>query len=274
MYEPKWDGYRAIVTVSGGEATFTSRRGNDLTQRFAECARRAAPSLRSTDAVLDGEICALDEQGRSRFSLLQGGRRHARPRRVRPPRGRVRALVDVPLGERRERLEGARRPRRRGVLVSPQFDDGEALLAAAREQGLEGVVAKRADSPYRPGRRVSRLAQGQGAAGTGARDRRLHERSGRRTGGFGALVAGGQRGGWAALGGKRRHGVLRRRDRAAARSAETARAAGFAVRRDAEDAADPEGRRRLGGAVSLREVEFVEWTHEGRLRAPVVHRPA
>ena len=73
VYEPKWDGFRAIVTVSGGDVTFTSRNGNDLTERFGDVARAAALAIRSSDAVLDGEICALDDQGRSRFSLLQEG---------------------------------------------------------------------------------------------------------------------------------------------------------------------------------------------------------
>jgi len=73
VFEPKWDGYRAIVTVSGGEVTLTSRNGNDLTERFREAARAATLAITTPDAVLDGEICALDDQGRSRFSLLQEG---------------------------------------------------------------------------------------------------------------------------------------------------------------------------------------------------------
>ena len=71
VYEPKWDGFRAIVTVAGGAVTLTSRNGKDLTGRFRDVARAVALAIRSSDAVLDGEICALDEDGRSRFSLLQ-----------------------------------------------------------------------------------------------------------------------------------------------------------------------------------------------------------
>ena len=62
-------------------------------------------------------------------------------------------LVERPLAERRERLEQAIDARVGGVALSPQFDDGDALLEAAREQGLEGVVAKRITSKYQPGRR-------------------------------------------------------------------------------------------------------------------------
>ena len=73
LYEVKWDGYRAIGRVAGGDATLTSRRGNDLTQRFAAVARALERAVRTPDCVLDGEVCALDEQGRSSFSVMQQG---------------------------------------------------------------------------------------------------------------------------------------------------------------------------------------------------------
>ena len=166
VYEPKWDGFRAIVTIAGGQATLTSRNGNDLTERFKPAARAAELGTRSADAVLDAEICALDDSGRSRFSLLQEGtgtlvlvvfdllELDSEP------------LVELPLAERRKRLEALIDPSRGGIVLSPQFDDGEALLAAADEQELEGVVAKRARLalPARPAQR--RLAQGEGAART------------------------------------------------------------------------------------------------------------
>jgi bifunctional non-homologous end joining protein LigD len=154
LYEPKWDGYRAIVTVSGAEATLTSRNGTDLTDRFREVARAAARAVRTPAAVIDGEVCALDEDGTARFEALQSGS------------GRLVLLafdllsVDgepvhaLPLVERRRRLEALLDPAVDGVRLSPAFDDGDALLAAAEAQGLEGVVAKRADAPYRPGRRT------------------------------------------------------------------------------------------------------------------------
>src|SRR5687768_15789119 len=152
VYEPKWDGFRAIVTVSGGEVSFRSRNDNDLTERFRDVARRAALSIRSSDAVLDGEICALDDAGRSRFSLLQEGGGTGVLVLFDALEVESTPLVDLPLTERHQRLEELVE-QRAGVLVSPQFDDGQALLAAAREQELEGVVAKLSDSPYRPGRR-------------------------------------------------------------------------------------------------------------------------
>ncbi len=154
LYEPKWDGYRAIVTVAAGEATLTSRNGTDLTERFRQVARAIPHAVRSPSAVIDGEVCALDDSGTSRFEALQSGS------------GRLvlmafdllslddEPLVDRPLVERRQMLEELVDPSSDVVRVSPAFEDGPALLAAAEAQGLEGVVAKRADAPYRSGRRT------------------------------------------------------------------------------------------------------------------------
>ena len=154
LFEPKWDGYRAIVTVAGGDATLTSRNGTDLTERFRPVARAAGHAVRSPEAVLDAEVCALDEDGVARFEALQSGS------------GPLVLMVfdllsldgepvhERPLRERRELLEELIDPAVEAVRVSPAFEDGEALLQAARERQLEGVVAKRADAPYRPGRRT------------------------------------------------------------------------------------------------------------------------
>jgi bifunctional non-homologous end joining protein LigD len=111
--------------------------------------------VRTPSAVLDGEVVALDDDGAARFEALQRGS------------GRLVLIAfdlleldgepiwQRPLRERRERLEGLLDPTVVGVRVSPAFEDGAALLDVARAQGLEGVVAKRADLPYRPGRRTS-----------------------------------------------------------------------------------------------------------------------
>jgi bifunctional non-homologous end joining protein LigD len=269
LYEPKWDGYRAIVTVSSGNVTFTSRNGNDLTERFRECARRAALAIRTADAVLDGEICALDDQGRSRFSALQEGtgtlvlvlfdilELDSEP------------LIDLELVERRERLEQVVYPSAGGVVVSPQFEDGEALLEAAREQGLEGVVAKRADSRYQPGRRSPdwrklKVRQGQEFVIVG-----YTKGQGRRSGGFGSLVvavheAGGLR--WVGNVGTgytdaeidRLLKLLKPLRRPGSPLAETPKMP--RVRRGDVVWVEPK---------LVAQVEFAEWTHEGRLRAPV-----
>jgi bifunctional non-homologous end joining protein LigD len=154
LYEPKWDGYRALVALRGGVATLTSRNGKDLSERFRDVARAVVHAVRTPSAVLDGEVCALDESGTARFESLQSGS------------GRLVLMVfDLlvldgepvylrPLEERRRLLEDVLDPASDTVRLSPAFEDGPALLEAASAQGLEGVVAKRADAAYRPGRRT------------------------------------------------------------------------------------------------------------------------
>src|SRR4051812_9062367 len=156
LYEVKWDGYRALARLSAGEGvTLTSRRGNDLTSRFPSVASALPRAVRSPDCVLDGEVCALDARGRSSFSAMQQGK---------PDTPMVfyvfdvleiegESLVDLPLTDRRRRLDALLDRRNRTIRLSEIFDDGEALFHAAEEQELEGIVAKRAESRYLPGKR-------------------------------------------------------------------------------------------------------------------------
>jgi len=268
-YEPKWDGFRAIVTISGGQAKLTSRNGNDLTERFRPAARAAELGTRSADAVLDGEICALDDNGRSRFSLLQAGsgtlvlvvfdllELDSEP------------LVALPLRERRKRLEGLIDPSRGGIVLSPQFTDGEALLAAAEEQGLEGVVAKRLDSSYQPGSRSAdwhklKVRQSQEVVIAG-----YTKGQGRRAAAFGSLVVGVYEAGGLCWAGNVGTGF---------NESEITRLLGLLkplVREDSPFTETPKMPRvRRSDVVWVEprlvaQVEFVEWTREGRLRAPV-----
>ena len=74
LHEVKWDGYRAIVTMRGGEVELTSRNGNSLTARFRpSVARAVVQAVKTPDCVLDGEVCALDDEGRASFSAMQQG---------------------------------------------------------------------------------------------------------------------------------------------------------------------------------------------------------
>jgi bifunctional non-homologous end joining protein LigD len=267
LYEPKWDGFRAIVTVVGGEVTFASRNANDLTGRFSELARAAANAITASDAVLDGEICALDDQGRSRFSLLQEGGGTPVLMLFDLLELDSEPLLDEPLRERRRRLEQIV-GQGRGVLVSPQFDDGPALLAAAREQELEGVVAKKADSRYQPGRRSTdwhklKLRQTQEVVIVG-----YTRGQGRRSGGFGALIAGVHDAGVLRWAGNIGTGFSDAEIDRLLKILEPLK------RPDSPFAEVPKMPRVRASDITwvepklVAEVEFAEWTHEGRLRAP------
>jgi len=188
-FEPKWDGYRALVRIVGGEAALTSRNGNDLTGRFASVAKALVACVRSPSAVLDGEVCALDEKGRSDFGLLQRGEGSLVFVAFDLVELDGTSLAGRPYDDRRRVLEevidaGS------GVVLSPSFNDGAALEAAAREHGLEGVVAKKRSSTYHPGRRSPdwrklKLKQHQELAIAG-----MTRGKGRRSNGIGSLILG------------------------------------------------------------------------------------
>ena len=271
VFEPKWDGFRAIVTISGGEVTLTSRNGNDLTERFRAAARAAAHAITTPDAVLDGEICVLDHEGRSRFSLLQESGGTVVLVLFDVLEVDSVAVVDEPLAERRKQLEGIVGPSSE-VFVSPQFDDGAALLAAARDQELEGVVAKKTDSSYKPGRRSTdwhklKLRRTQEVVIAG-----YTRGQGRRTGGFGALVVGVHDAGVLRWAGNVGTGFS---------DSEIARLLGLLAplrRSDSPFAEVPKMPRVRRSDITwvepklVAEVEFAEWTHEGRLRSPTYLR--
>jgi bifunctional non-homologous end joining protein LigD len=164
-YEFKWDGVRAVAAVRGGALGLTSRKGTDITVRYPEVGR-LPDGLVGHDAVLDGEIVAMDENGRPDFGALQN-----RMHRTGPEVSRMAAAMPVtylvfdllswdgedllarPYAERRERLDALGLAGHRWV-ATPWFRGGGAgVRAASEENGLEGVVAKRLTSPYRPGLR-------------------------------------------------------------------------------------------------------------------------
>jgi bifunctional non-homologous end joining protein LigD len=268
LFEVKWDGYRAVARIAGGEATLTSRRGNDLTGRFPSVARDLPRAVRSPDCVLDGEVCALDEEGRSSFSVMQQGSGPLVYYAFDVLEVDGEPLLDLPLRERRKRLEALLDRRNRTIRLSEVFDDGSALYAAAKEQGLEGIIAKKADSPYRPGKRTRDWLKIK----THGRQEFLiagyTKGQGRRSGRLGALVLAVNRGGELHYVGNcgtgftddeidELMGKLRPLER---------KTPPFRV-------VPKMPKVRRGDVVWVTpklvcEVEFVEWTHDGRLRAP------
>ncbi len=165
-YEMKWDGVRAVVHVDGGRPTAWSRNDIDITESYPEL-RAMAESMGATQAVLDGELVALDPSGRPSFELLQrrmhvtGGARVRRLAASVPVTYLVfdvlhldgRSTLSMPYRERRALLEDLDLTGPSWQTPPAWFGGGPAVLAAAREQHLEGVVAKRAESTYQPGAR-------------------------------------------------------------------------------------------------------------------------
>jgi bifunctional non-homologous end joining protein LigD len=167
-YEIKWDGIRAVARLDRGHLDLTGRSGTDFTSRYPEL-RGLGGALGGTRAILDGEIVAFDEQGRPSFERLQS-RMHLSGAAAIKRRARDLPVTYVAFdllwldGHLTTGLEY--RDRRR-LLTELELDgpswrtpahhegDGPALLAATREQGLEGIVAKRLDSTYEPGRRTA-----------------------------------------------------------------------------------------------------------------------
>lgn len=149
-YEVKWDGYRAMAGSDSGRLVLTSRSGGRLAERFPALADLAGATADGT--VLDGEVVAMVD-GVPSFEAVADSAAHRHAQLVfvvfDVP---VRSGTDVcarPLTERRRLLDEVALPA--CAVRSQVFTDGAGLLAVTREQGLEGVVAKRDRSPYRPG---------------------------------------------------------------------------------------------------------------------------
>ena len=161
LFEIKWDGYRAVAFLENGRVRLVSRNQNELTHRYPEL-KDLAKSVKAKTAILDGEVVALDEQGRPSFSLMQqrtgfrpGGRRGP----INPGVPVLYYAFDllyldgydwrkVSLEERKKKLAS--------ILVtgdSLRYSDhyenqGKALFEMAKEKGLEGILAKKRDSIY------------------------------------------------------------------------------------------------------------------------------
>jgi bifunctional non-homologous end joining protein LigD len=165
-YEMKWDGVRTVAYAEGGRLRLRSRNDLDVTAAYPEV-RGLAEQLGSVPAVLDGEIVALDEAGRPDFGLLQRRMGVTKPAQVRRLADEVpvvylvfdvlyldgRSTTGLPYPDRRELLEGLRLEGPAWAVPPASFGGGEQMVAVSRERGLEGVLAKRVDSTYLPGRR-------------------------------------------------------------------------------------------------------------------------
>jgi bifunctional non-homologous end joining protein LigD len=278
-HEIKWDGVRAIAHSEPGRLRFMSRNLHDITPRYPELSRLNR-ALSHHRAILDGEVVALDAEGKPSFGALQRRMHLTSESQVRrlakdaPVTYMIfdllwldgHSLLGLPYVERRERLAelGLEGPRWR----TPEYVAGRGadILAATSAQGLEGIVAKRLDAPYEPGRRspcwvkvknVDRqeVVIGGWMAGEGRRRDRI-----------GALLVGVREDGHLRYAGKVGTGFT---------ESELDRLAGILapLERDASPFDAPVQAAPPRGAVwveprQVAEVEFREWTQGGQLRAP------
>lgn len=167
-FEPKFDGVRALVYVDEGSTRLVSRNSRDQTSTYPELAR-LHERITAVNAVVDGEIVATDESGRTSFELLQQRMNLASQSDV----DRVRRKVPVelvafdilwldgmdltrePLERRRERLHEVVVEGKGLRLIYGVSHDGKEFHRIAKQHGLEGVIGKRAGSVYQPGKRSS-----------------------------------------------------------------------------------------------------------------------
>ncbi len=278
--EIKWDGMRALAFVAHGEVRLQSANLADITARFPEMAA-LAPALGDHRVVLDGELVALGPSGRPSFGALQH-RMHVAD----PGEATRRALAEpvtymifdvvhldghdvtaVPYADRRRLLAGLVTPGPTWQLPAYHHGgDGAALLAAVSERGLEGLLAKRLDSRYEPGRRspswrkIKVRRRQEFVVGGWAHGERA------RAGTLGSLLVGYFESGALRYAGKVGTGFT---DRELARLA--AQLAALTVASTPFDPAPPalvSRRARWVAPELVAEVAFAEWTDAGILRHP------
>jgi bifunctional non-homologous end joining protein LigD len=155
-YEVKWDGFRALIEAGPSGIKIWSRNGHDMTSRYPEL--QGFPGAVTTAVVLDGEIVCLDDKGNPDFAALWFRSRGSSSRAVCYMAFDIlevggQELTYEPYRERRRILEQLDISGPHWCTPEIHIGEGEALFTATKNMGLEGVVAKRLDSRYRPGLR-------------------------------------------------------------------------------------------------------------------------
>ncbi|HUD54327.1 MAG TPA: DNA ligase D [Terracidiphilus sp.] len=276
LHEIKFDGYRLLGFVSGGDVRLRTRNAKDWTGNFPSLAA-ALETLKAEDAVLDMEAVIVDEQGKSSFQALQaalgdGGK----PERIVAYVFDLlhlegKDLTKLPLAERKEKLENLLKKSKQdsGLRYSAHIiGEGAAMFAKACKTGLEGIVPKQADAPYRPGRQKSWLkikcAQRQEFIVLGFSDARTGGRA------LGALYLGYKKNGARRYAGKVGSGFSMKSARELAeRFAEMTVEKPILPRAEADGLSAGEWKAVHWIKPSLLcEVAFTEWTQDGHIRHP------
>jgi bifunctional non-homologous end joining protein LigD len=275
-FEVKWDGIRTLLFCDHGHIELQGRNGTDFTPRYPEV-RELARELGARRIILDGEIVAFDEAGRPSFERLQSrmhlGSDSAVKRRMRDiPATYVafdllyldgRPTMALTYEERREVLEalGLEGPAWRVPAYHP--GDGSSLLAATKELGIEGIVAKRLSSTYEPGRRSSGWVKIKNICEQDVVIGGWAPGEGRRSGHVGALVTGLYDGGKLVYAGKVGTGFTDRTLAILERELAPLRRGSSPF----EGRAAPKGTIFVEPRLVAR-VELREWTKGGTMRAP------
>lgn len=165
LFEVKWDGIRALVSLEDGQVRIRSRNHNDITRQFPEL-QVVDKAFRANGGLFDAEIVCLDKSGKPDFKkvihrlMSTGDSNIQKQSKIHPVCCYIfdclyldgRPLIHEPLVRRKEWIKDALRPDT-VYRLSESVEDGESLFAAAREHGLEGIMAKKKDGKYLPGRR-------------------------------------------------------------------------------------------------------------------------
>jgi bifunctional non-homologous end joining protein LigD len=159
LHEVKFDGYRIQAHLSAGKLKLFTRSGLDWTPRFGEPLRRELSGLNCKQAIIDGEIVVLSDKGVASFALLQADLSASRTDRMNFYAFDLlhldnTALLEEPLIERKSQLEDLLKQKSNGLIrYSEHFEQaGETMLSHACRMGLEGVISKQINAPYRSGR--------------------------------------------------------------------------------------------------------------------------
>jgi bifunctional non-homologous end joining protein LigD len=276
-FEVKWDGVRALAYSEPGRLRLEARSGNDITSRYPEL-HRLNRALSSHSAILDGEIVAFDEDGRPSFGRLQH-RMHiaseAQARRLSKDSPVVYVIFDLlwldghsvmglPYTDRRELLSRLELTGTHWQVPDYVAGDGSALQQASRAQQLEGIVAKRLDSPYEPGRRSTCWRKIKNVQRTDVVVCGWLPGEGRRRERIGALLVAVEEDGHLRYAGRVGTGFTDR---------ELDRLGALLRPIEREDPPWTAGSKPPRGAVFVEpryvaDVEFIEWTSDGVLRAP------
>ena len=275
-FEVKWDGIRTVLYSDHGHVELRGRNGTDFTPRYPEV-RELARSLGSRRVVLDGEVVALDEAGRPSFERLQSRMHLASDSAVRRRMRDIPATyvifdllyldghATMPLSyeERRELLEALELEGPAWRTPAYHRGEGKALLAATRELGIEGVVAKKLDCPYTPGARASHWIKVKNVHTQDVVIGGWTPGEGGRTSSLGSLAVGVMEDGELVYAGKVGTGFTEQTLALVKRELEPLR----------RDTSPFTGRQPPKGTIFVEpelvaHVEFREWTKSGTLRAP------